>query len=282
MRFVIYLIVSIVGFIVYVRYLESRTVFLPGIGSSGESPSDMNMDYEEVRLTTDDGVALYGWFVPAAHDPSGAVTFLFLHGNAGNIYSRVEKIHILHELGGNVFIVDYRGYGLSEGRPTENGVYLDAEAAFDALMDRSDIDHDRIIIYGVSLGGAPAAELALRRSRAAGLVLHSTFTSVGDMAKKIFPIAPRCLVRTQMKTIDKVGRITIPKLIIHAPGDEVVPYEMGEQLYRAAAEPKQFLRLEGQHNDAHLLSRDVYQDGVRRFLETYFTAHPDEAQAHAR
>ena len=269
MRFLIYSLIAIVLFVLYIRFIERRTVFLPYIGKSEGSPADMGMRYDDVYIKTSDGLLLHGWFVPAAVDSAGAVTFLFLHGNAGNINNRVEKVHILHEMGGNVFVIDYRGYGLSEGKPTEKGIYLDAQAAFDDLAARQDIDHDKIIIYGVSLGGAPAAELALRRP-AAGLVLHSTFTSAKDMARKIFPIAPPFLIQTKMATVEKISRITIPKLIIHAPDDEVIPYWMGKKLYETAAAPKEFLHLEGEHNDAHLISQDVYQNGVRRFLKTYF------------
>lgn len=270
-RVLIYFIVFSVLFIAYVRYVEKWAVFYPQIGQSEIVPSNIGMAYEDVMIKTSDGLQLHAWFVPAEKYPEQAVTFLFFHGNAGNINNRVEKIELLHILGGNVLIVDYRGYGISEGKPSEKGIYLDAEASLDYLLTRKDIDKGKIIVYGVSLGGAPAAELVLHREdEVAGLVLHSTLTSAKDMAKRILPVAPSFLVQTKMDTINKVPKISIPKLIIHAPQDEVIPFWMGEKLFEAAAEPKEFLRLDGEHNDAHILSRDEYLEGMRTFLDKYF------------
>lgn len=271
MRILIYVIIFIVLFIAYVRFIEKRTVFLPQIGRSEGVPSDIGMAYEDVTIETSDGFRLHGWYVPAKKDSEQTVTFLFFHGNAGNINNRIEKIELLHILGGNVLIIDYRGYGISEGSPSEKGIYLDAQAALDHLMARDDIAKDKIIVYGVSLGGAPAAELALKRQDdLAGLVMHSTLTSAKDMAKRILPIVPAFLVQTKMANIDKIQQIKVPKLIIHSPQDEVIPYQMGEQLFKAAAEPKEFLRLNGDHNDAHIISMDEYLAGMRKFLDKYF------------
>jgi hypothetical protein len=269
MRFIIYPILFAIFFVAYVRFLEKRTVFMPQTGKDARNPSDINMAYEDVSIKTSDGLRLHGWFVPAKENPTQAVTFLYFHGNAGNIYNRVDEVELLHDVGGNVLIIDYRGYGISEGSPSEKGIYLDALATFDYVITRKDVAKDRIIAYGVSLGGAAAAELALNRP-VAGLVLHSTFTSASDMAKKIFPIVPSFLIQTKMDTINKVQKITVPKLIIHAPQDEVAPYWMGKRLFDASAEPKEFLELQGQHNDAHIFSRDVYMKGTRKFLGKYF------------
>lgn len=269
MRFIIYPTLLAIAFVVCIRLLEKKTVFLPQAGKDARKPSDIGMAYEDVTIKTADGVLLYGWFVPAKENAAEAVTFLFFHGNAGNMYSRVEKIELLHELGGNVLIIDYRGYGISEGSPSEKGIYLDAQAAFDYVVTRTDVARDKIIAYGVSLGGAPAADLALHRPVAA-VVLHSTFTSAADMAKKIFPIVPLFLVQTKMKTVNKVPKITVPKLIVHAPQDEVAPYWMGKRLFDAAAEPKEFLELQGGHNEAHFISRNEYLAGMREFLKKYF------------
>lgn len=268
-RILIYFIVIIVLFAAYVRFVEKRTVFLPQIGLSEGVPSDIGMAYEEVFIKTADGIRLHGWFVPSKEKSDRAVTFLFFHGNAGNINNRIEKVEFLHELGGNVLIIDYRGYGISEGSPSEKGIYLDAQAAFDYVTARKDVAKNKIIAYGVSLGGAPAADLALNRP-VAGLVLHSTFTSAGDMAKKILPIALPFLIRTKMVNIEKVRKIKVPKLIIHSARDEVIPYQMGKQLFEAAAEPKEFLKIDGEHNDAHIMSRDEYMKGMRGFLDKYF------------
>jgi len=269
MRFLIYLILVFIGFVIYVRFVERRTVFLPAIGKEDGTPEDIGLTYENIFFKTQDGLRLHGWFVPAVQAPQQAVTCLFFHGNAGNINNRLEKIQMLFDLGMNVFIFDYRGYGISQGCPSEKGIYLDAMAAFDYLTGRRDIRHDRILAYGASLGGAAATELALHRP-VKGLVLHSTFTSAKDVGKKILPFAPRFLIRTDMGVIGRVPQISIPKLIIHSPQDEVIPYEMGERLFEAAAGPKEFLRLDGAHNDNHVASYDVYMKGMREFLGKYF------------
>lgn len=269
-KILIYLIVIVVGFIAYVRYIEKRTVFLPSIGRLEGVPTEAGMAYEDVFITTDDLVKIHGWFIPAKNNAKDALTFLFFHGNAGNINNRVEKVQLLHELGGNVLVIDYRGYGISEGSPTEVGIYRDAQAAFDYLLERKDIDRRKIIIYGVSLGGAPATDLVKKnQDKIAGLILHSTFTSAQDMAKKILPFVPSFLVQVKLDNLNRIANITVPKLIIHTPQDEVVPYWMGEKLFEQAVEPKEFLRIDGEHNDSHIESREEYLMGMREFLKKY-------------
>lgn len=269
MRIFAYIILFIILFVVYIRFLEHQSVFLPSRARLNQRPVDIGLDYENIDFYAEDGVRLNGWFVPAEHDPQTAVTLLFFHGNAGNIGDRLEKIDLLHSLDVNIFIFDYRGYGVSQGHPSEQGMYLDAQAAFDYLIGRSDIRHDRIVAYGVSLGGAAAVDVAVRRP-VCGLVMHATFTSGRDMAKKIFPVVPLFLIRTEMNSVEKIKQVTVPKLIVHAREDDVIPFEMGQRLFESALEPKQFLEIHGSHNDAHILDRAAYLRGLDSFLKKYF------------
>ncbi|MFP4473084.1 MAG: alpha/beta hydrolase [Candidatus Omnitrophota bacterium] len=252
----------------YLRWFERSAVFVPS-RVVDLSPEDIGLDYENIWLTSEDGGRVHGWFIPAERRPDEALTLLFLHGNAGSISGRLEKIRVFHNMGLNVLIIDYRGYGLSSGTPAEEGLYADARAAFDYLIKRGDIRPDRVIVYGVSLGGAPAVDLAVRRSPAA-LILESTFTSVPDMARHTFPFVPPFLVRTQMRSLDKIEKIAVPKLIIHSPYDDVVPYEMGRRLFGAAPHPKQFLKIMGDHNQGFYDSLRQIEGGIRAFLRQYF------------
>jgi pimeloyl-ACP methyl ester carboxylesterase len=167
----------------------------------------------------------------------------------------------------DVFIIDYRGYGQSEGAPGEESTYLDAEASWEYLVSASGIPPERIIIFGRSLGSAVAAELALRHGDAAGLVMESGFTSVADVGKELFPYLPvGLIVRHKYATIEKVDRIGMPKLIVHSPQDDIIPYSHGVALYRRAAEPKAFLKISGGHNSGFMISGKHYVEGLSRFI----------------
>ncbi|HSA30278.1 MAG TPA: alpha/beta hydrolase [Candidatus Omnitrophota bacterium] len=269
LKAVLLIVVAFFSLFGYVRMTERRTVFLPSIMVDA-FPSDAGLEFEDIFFETEDKVKLNGWLVKASQHPERAATLIFFHGNAGNISDRIERLKILHRIGINVFVIDYRGYGKSEGAPSEQGIYLDAQAAFDHIKARPDIRQDRIIAYGVSLGGAAAADLATKR-HVNGLILESTFTSAPDMAKKILPIAPRFMVKTRMDTLSKIKRVTVPKLIIHSPFDELVPYKMALRLYDAAPAPKELLKISGTHNEGYSDSMETFEGGVRVFLKKYFS-----------
>ena len=253
----------LVGF-VYLR--QGNMVYYPTKDIEG-TPSDIGLKYEEITLKTKDSVNLSAWYVPA-RDESGVV--LFCHGNAGNISHRLDSIRIFHDLGLSVLIFDYRGYGRSEGSPTEEGTYLDAESAWEYLVNVKKTRPEKIVLFGRSLGSAVAAELALRR-KAAGIIIESGFKSIPALGSKFFPYLPvRLISRFQYATIDKVSRVNIPKFFIHSPQDEMIPYGHGAALFKNAAEPKEFLQITGGHDEGFLTSGKVYTDGLDRFISKVF------------
>jgi fermentation-respiration switch protein FrsA (DUF1100 family) len=195
---------------------------------------------------------------------------LFCHGNGGNISHRLDSLVIFHRLGLNVFIFDYRGYGRSRGRPSEQGTERDALGAWRWLTEDKQTDPVTLLIFGRSLGGAIAAELANQRP-SAGLILESSFTSFIDIGRAHYPFLPvRLLARYRYETIKKVAGINIPVLVVHSRQDELVPFSYGQKLFEACSEPKEFLEISGGHNDGFLLSGDVYVRGLDGFISGVF------------
>ncbi|OKY75365.1 MAG: hypothetical protein BM485_08850 [Desulfobulbaceae bacterium DB1] len=236
-------------------YFPDRTIFT--------TPAQIGLPYQSVTFAAADGVRLHGWFIPADSDKS---VILFCHGNGGNISHRLETIDIIHRLGHPLFIFDYRGYGESQGIPTEAGTYLDAEAAWKYLLTEREIDPSRIILFGRSLGGAVAAWLSSRKAPRA-CILESTFTSAPEMAAALYPFFPAALLcRFSYDTLAAVKNITCPLLIVHSTEDEIVPFRQGRALFAAAHEPKTFLQINGNHNAGFLLSGKFYQEGLATFL----------------
>jgi fermentation-respiration switch protein FrsA (DUF1100 family) len=249
--------------IVTLMYLmQQRMVYFPD-REICETPENIGLQYKDMAFTARDGVSISGWYVPAEKERG---VILFCHGNAGNISHRLESIKIFNELGMSVLIFDYRGYGKSEGSPSETGTYLDAAAAWDYLADVKKKSPGSVIIFGRSLGGAVAAELALRKNPA-GLIIESSFRSLPDLGKKFYPWLPvRLLARFKYATMDKVASIGCPKLIVHSPEDEIVPFAHGRAIYEQAAPPKEFLEIRGGHNEGFLVSGKLYTEGLEKFL----------------
>jgi hypothetical protein len=257
-------------------YLGQERILFQPTRTLVATPRHAGLSYEDVRFDTADGVTLHGWFVPA---PRARWTLLFFHGNAGNVSHRLETLALLHELGESVLLFDYRGYGQSEGAPSEAGLVRDAEAAWRYLTQTRGIDAGRIVLMGRSLGGAVAAQLARRRP-AAGLVLESTFTSVPELAGDLYPWLPaRALARVRLDTLYAVRRLELPLLVVHSETDEIVPVAHGRRLYEAASAPKQWLAIDGGHNDGFLRSRGRYRAGLDGFLESLPLEAPGEAPA---
>ncbi len=228
--------------------------------------ADLHRPFEEVFLTTGDGVRLHGWFFPAAVNPSRPrQVILFCHGNAGNLSHRLPHFQILLETGASVFAFDYRGYGRSTGTPGELGTYLDAQVAYQWLRNKGFAPRE-IVAMGESLGGGVACELACRESLG-GLILQSTFTSVPDVAAETVPWFPvRWFLGTHYNTHQKLPGVKIPVLILHSRGDRMIPFHHAERNYAAANQPKYFAELAGDHNETLIAGRERYREAVGKFL----------------
>ncbi len=257
------------AFVVYVKAMERRMIYYPS-AEMGWTPANARLPYEDLRLQCTDGVTIHGWFVPAAGSSRGTV--LFLHGNAGSISHRYEKLLILHGLKLDVCIIDYHGYGRSGGQPCERTTYLDADAAYDWLTKFHQTAPGQIILWGESLGGGVATYLAAKHT-VGGLVLESTYTSLPDVARTIFPFLPaRLIMSTRYDSLGRIRQIHVPVLGLHSPQDEVIPYRLGKRLYEAANPPKMFVDLTGDHNAGFLISGDTFPNAVRVFVERYVSA----------
>lgn len=262
-----------VGLCVLVLAFQSRLVYFP-FGGIDATPEAVGLAYEEVELEAEDGVRLAAWFVPAEHS-RGVV--LFCHGNAGNRSHRLDTLYIFRQLGFSTLIFDYRGYGGSGGRPSERGTCLDAEAAWRHLVEAKGIAPREIVVHGRSLGGAVAAWLAQRHTPAA-LVLESTFTSVPDMGARLYPFLPvRLLARIRYPTLERLPELRCPILVVHSREDDIVPFAHGRRLFEAAREPKDFLEIQGGHNEGFALSGSHYTDGLNAFLSRHVGRQPGPA-----
>jgi len=254
--------------VLYVYFVQAGMLYLPNLPSRelSASPQQIGLRYENIELHTEDGVRLHGWHIPAAQARG---TVLFFHGNAGNISHRLDSIRIFHDLKLSVFIFDYRGYGMSEGKPSEVGTQRDAHAAWKFLTEARGVAPGRIIFFGRSLGAAVAAWLATQK-RPGALIVESAFTSVPDMAAEFYWWLPaRWLARYQYTTRDYVAQVRCPVLVVHSPEDEIIPFHHGEAIFAAAHEPKDMLRLRGGHNEGFFLSGQDYVRGLDAFVSRH-------------
>jgi hypothetical protein len=265
-RRVLILVAVLLAAIVLVPVLfEKRLIYFP-FRRLEVTPRDLGLRFEEARLVAEDGTALHGWFLPVE---GSRHTVLVCHGNAGNISHRLDRALLMHaKLKTDVFLFDYRGYGLSEGAPDEQGTYRDARAALRYLITGRGIDRANLIVFGESLGAAVALQLALEEP-ARALVLEAPFTSIGDMARSAFPFLPLGrLLRTRYDNLAKVGGLRMPLLILHGDRDNTVPFAQGRRLFEAAPEPKQFFAIPGaSHNDTYVVGGDEYWQAWREFLD---------------
>lgn len=225
-------------------------------------PSNVNLEYEDVSFACD-GEQIAAWHVPA-EDARG--TLLMCHGNGGNIGDRIYQLEFFHDLGLNVLIFDYRGYGASAGTPSEEGTYRDALAAWNWLIEKRNVPEGSIVVQGRSLGGAVAAWLA-SRVKPAGLILDSTFTSIPDMGSRMYPYLPvRLLCRYDYNTLRSVREVGCPVLVAHSRDDEMVPFRHGQAIFEAAPEPKFFVALSGSHNDGESFFAADYKAELDKFF----------------
>ncbi|MFQ5572508.1 MAG: alpha/beta hydrolase [Rhodothermales bacterium] len=229
-----------------------------------DSPAVLGLPYHDVWFHAADGVRLHGWFVPGQRP----LTLLWFHGNAGNISHRLDNIAAIHRhLGIGVFIFDYRGYGQSEGMPTEEGLYRDARAAREALI-REGVGADQIVYFGRSLGASVALELDLVAHPVA-LILESPMLSVPAMANRILP-GSGFLFKSRFDSRTKISHVRSPVFVLHGDIDEVVPYEHGRRLFEAAPKPKAFYTIRGaRHNDTYQIGGEAYWTAWARFLDSF-------------
>jgi fermentation-respiration switch protein FrsA (DUF1100 family) len=245
--------------------MENSLIFFPSRYPDGfwQLPAS---DVEDVFFETPDGVKLHGWF--AAADPPRGV-LLFLHGNAGNVTHRDDRLLNLRRLGFSVLVFDYRGYGKSEGSPNEKGVLIDGRAARAWLAQRTSVAEQEIVLWGESLGGGVAVDLAAKDG-ARGLILESTFTSLPDVAAHHYRWLPvRLAMRSRLDSLSLIGQYHGPLLWSHGTADEIIPYAIGKRLYDAANEPKEGVSFQGGHHNGppHPEERKEFQAALERFMD---------------
>lgn len=247
----------------YMYLQQPSMIFFPH-ASLDQTPADWSLVYEDVFLDTEDGVRLHGWYVPY---PGSTRVLLFFHGNAGNISHRGASLEIFHRLGLNIFVFDYRGYGKSQGKISENGLNSDARAAWRYLNTEKGFDRENIILFGRSLGGSVAAELAVEM-QPGGLILESAFSSARDVANAVFPVLSRLIfLRYKFDVADRIGRLACPLLVLHSPDDEIIPFYLGVKVFQAANEPKTMVKMKGDHNSGFLMSQPDYERTLGEFIE---------------
>ena len=252
---------------------QSRLIFLPRPDLT-TTPAELGLAHQDVWISMDEGY-LHGWWLPAS-DPQ-AKTVLFLHGNGGNVGSHLQQAWFLSQVGWSVLLIDYRGYGLSSGPfPNETRVYEDAAAAWDYLTQTQNQAPENIIIFGHSIGGAIAIELAHRHPQAAGLIVQGTFTSMAAMVDHIgySRIFPRWLLTQRFNSQQKLSTLQMPVLLIHGSEDETIPATMSQDLYAIAPQPKQLWLVPGaSHNNVPEVAGPHYIQTLQRWLSSI---HPTE------
>ena len=252
------------------RVLERQLIYFPSSLPREMPPPDLpHGTAEDAYFTTEDGVTVHGWYVTAHDAPEGSrAVVVHFHGNAGNILDRADHVDALAARGVDVFILSYRGYGKSEGEPSEAGLYEDAEATYAYLVGERGIEPSRVVPYGQSLGSAVAVELATRHP-VGRLILESPFTSAPELGRRFYPFLPDFIfdrLEHRFDSLSKIGRVRAPLLVIHGEQDEIVPVEMGRRLYEAAPEPKEWYAIpHAGHNDTPWVGGDAYYDRIAAF-----------------
>ena len=256
-----------------IRWFEHRQVYVPSRKLEA-SAADLGRPFEEVLFSAADGTRLHGWFFPAdPGSPRAHLVLLLLHGNTGNISYWMHFYQAWLELGVNVFTFDYRGYGRSEGRPSEEGTYADAQGAMRWLREKG-FAPEHIVTLGQSLGGGVASELALREPIGA-LILQNTFTSIPDIGHELFPWLPLRLVsRIKYDTVHKLPRIKVPVLVAHSRRDDFIRFHHAERNFQAANEPKLLWEIGGDHSSTIQEGREQYLAGLEKFFREYLNHAP--------
>lgn len=257
---------------IFLFFQQTRFLFFPS-PTIETTPKFFNLDYEEIWLPVQSHKVerIHGWWIKA-NQPDTKV-LLYLHGNGINMGANIAHATRYHQLGFSILLIDYRGYGRSEGSPNEVRVYQDAATAWNYLVNERQIDPSHIFIYGHSLGGAIAIDLAVLHPNAAGLIVESSFTSIREViaARNNFRMFPVDLILTQrFDSIKKVPSLKMPVLFIHGTADLTVPAFMSQNLYTAAPEPKQLILVPGAgHNNVAEFAPSIYMPAVQSFVNRF-------------
>jgi uncharacterized protein len=264
----VYILVGYVLVLALVRIFESHLIFFPDYPGRLEGEwHPRALPVQDVWLTAYDGTKLHAWWIPS---DKAKLTFLAFHGNAANIANRAPAYEFLRDLPANVFALEYRGYGRSEGKPNEAGLYRDSEAAYQYLVNTRGTDPRTIVSFGQSLGTAVAAHLAAQHE-VGGVVLEAPFPSASRVARQVFWFLPGLglLLHSQFDTQARLGQINAPVLIVHCKQDPVIPFQFGREVYSAARPPKDFLQIDGQcHEEASLIAPTQYRVALQKFLSS--------------
>ena len=263
------LVAILIGYVLVLalcRIFEARLIFFPNYPDRfGGDWNPRGLGVQDVWLTTDDGTKLHAWWIP---NDAAKFTFLAFHGNAGNVADRATVYQFLRDTPANVLALEYRGYGRSEGKPSEWGVYRDADAAYVYLVNTKGKDPKTIVSFGQSLGTAVATHLAAHRE-IGGVVLEAPFPSASRVAQKYYWFLPGVglLVRSHFDTERRLKEIKAPVFIVHCNQDPVLPFQFGQEVYQAARAPKDFLEINGYcHEEASVIAPDNYRAALRGFL----------------
>jgi fermentation-respiration switch protein FrsA (DUF1100 family) len=266
--FLLYILIAYVLLLALIRIFEHKLVFFP------DYPARLDGDWhprglpvEDIRLTASDGTKLHAWWIP---NNQAKFTFLAFHGNASNIANRAPTYEFLRSVPANVLALEYRGYGHSEGKPSEAGIYQDSEAAYQYLVNTKAIDPKTIISFGQSLGTAVASHLAAQH-KVGGLILEAPFPSASRIAKHFYPFLPgvSLLVYSQFDTRARLKEIDVPLLIVHCRQDPVIPFELGREVFEAARNPKTLLEINNTcHEEASLVAPARYHAALQQFLSS--------------
>ena len=251
-------------FVSWLLPFENRLVYIP-TQTLTKTPAAYNLPFERLELSAHDGTSLMAWVLPQKED---APWLVYFHGNGENVSSYLSFTAQLYAMGVNVLMPEYRGYGESGGEPSEAGLYQDADANYQYLIDKGVLPED-IILYGFSLGSGVATDLA-SREEVGGLILEAAFTSLPDAARSIYHVVPTGLMANRFASIEKIDEVDAPVLFLHSRGDFTIPFSQGQTLYEAANEPKTFAEIKGGH--IAMLEGAVDPKGleaIERFLEPY-------------
>ncbi len=270
---------KILGFLLVVggvycglNYYGRQLIYSPSSRVTN-TPAKIGLLFDNVFITTPDGININGWFVPADVELPTAPTLLFFRRSTGNMSDSLDKLRLFHDLGLTVFIIDYRGYGKSGGVPSEQGLTQDAVAAYFYLTGQRGVPTEQLFLFGETLGAAVAIDLATKVD-AAGLIAEAAFTSIFDRVQQDRPYLPlQLLTRDKYDCAAKIRNVRMPVLLVHSADDEIVPFREAELLYAAARDPKELFSIHGTHADAFVSSFDTYYDKIALFISQH-TATP--------